>query len=188
MPYVTPTTEILDLSKDIYYVVTFPHQQLWLVVVLWSFTLLNPLWTFFSIMFMTVEEYKHKFGSNDTGIWEQEINGEIGNLRMIYIKTVRGFRESLSFHRSEDLETEKVQRRQIRHKFQVAFFENLPQSVLQLYETFAIGKTYGAYIMFSTCYSIIMFQNSSAQMLPEIQWQLMKHCPSFKGKFGLQLT
>lgn len=71
------------------------------------------------------------------------------------MKAVRGVREIFQIHGNEDYQRENVQIRIKRHKFLIALFETLPQAILQLYETFALGKTFGAFIMFSTTYSIL---------------------------------
>lgn len=143
------------MSKDTFYVATFPHEQLWLVATLWIFALLAPLWTFFSVFFMTHKEYKKKYGPSD--INNQKGTAVIWHAKFTCVKILRGIREMFSFHSYKDWNTKKTQRRILRHKFVVAFLENLPQSVLQLYETFSMGKTYGAFIIFSTSFSIIMF-------------------------------
>lgn len=187
MPMVTPALEVVDLSKDGYYAATFPHQQLWVVAILWVFALTLPLWTFFSILFMRVSEYQEKFGTADIEKYEGE-NKEITNLRFLQIKVVKGLKEMFNYQTNADLKDERVCRRQKRHIFLIAFFENLPQSVMQLYETFYLGKTLGSFLIFSTGFSIIMFQKSSALMLPEILWQLKHNFACYQGKFGNHLT
>ena len=56
----------------------------------------------------------------------------------------------------------------VKHTIICALFENLPQFVLQLYESFALGYTFGAFKSFSITLSIILFQRTSSQLLPEI--------------------
>ena len=50
----------------------------------------------------------------------------------------------------------------------IALFENLPQMVLQLYESFELGYTYGPIKTFSVVLSIILFQKSTAQLIPQL--------------------
>ena len=51
-------------------------------------------------------------------------------------------------------------------------FENLPQSALQLYETFQLGQTVGGFKMFSVGFSIVLFQKVVAELLPLVLYQL----------------
>lgn len=74
----------------------------------------------------------------------------------------------------------------IKNKFIVALLENLPQSVLQQYETFALGKTLGSFVIFSISFSIIQFQLGSGQMLADVLYQLRSR-KLFKGKYSLPL-
>ena len=120
-PIVTPSFEIVDFSKDIYYAVKFPHKQLWLVIALWLFCLTAPLYTFLSVFFLNTQEFMRKFN--------EDLNG-LSVLKRIKVKTIRAFREVFQIHGFREYGTELVQKRLIAHKCFVALLEDLPQSVL----------------------------------------------------------
>lgn len=57
--------EIIDFSKDIYYVVYKPHTKLSVVILLWISTLLSVLYTAISILFMSTQEFTDLYGLYD---------------------------------------------------------------------------------------------------------------------------
>ena len=76
-----------------FYVYSFDHKELWLVILLWFFALAAPMYTFLSVLFMSSLEFKENF--------KIEIKDEslIGKIR---IKTIRAFREVFQIHKSDE--------------------------------------------------------------------------------------
>ena len=75
---------MVDFGKDAYYVATFPHKSLWLVVSLWFFAISAPIYTFLSVLTMDDKEFELNFC--------QELK-DLNFLKKLKIKTIRAFRE-----------------------------------------------------------------------------------------------
>lgn len=63
----------------------------------------------------------------------------------------------LSIYTAQEHNDPQVKKRIARQCFFEALFENLPQFVLQLYEAFEQGYTFGFFRTFSIILSIVMF-------------------------------
>ena len=91
---------------------------------------------------------------------------------LLKAKPVRIIKECFGIYSVEEASDPAVKDRMIQHKFIVNCFENLPQSVIQLYETFDQGLTFGPLRTFSVLLSIVSSQKNSAEMLPKILKQM----------------
>lgn len=95
-PITTPIQQITDCGKDVYYVYTFQHKELWVVVLLWFFALVAPLWTFLWVMFMKMDQFKKRYGDDLKGlkIWNQ-----------LWLKLIRSVQETFSIYRFKQFKT-----------------------------------------------------------------------------------
>lgn len=76
------------------------------------------------------------------------------------------FKESFLLYSQRDRSIFELELRYLRHQVFIACIENLPQFFLQLWESFALGYTFGFWKAFSIMFSITIFQWNSGQYWP----------------------
>ena len=56
--------EVVDLAKDLYYVVCFEHKSLLITILLWFFALFYVSFTSLSILVLTQQQFREIYGSH----------------------------------------------------------------------------------------------------------------------------
>ena len=126
-------TEAIDLIKDIAYCYTVNHTNQALTVLLWGFALFAFAYNIVSIGIMTQKQYQDTFGPNDT---LELSEGKYKYVKFLAIKIKRILKEHFHFHNEKEQKDDKCSKRIKYSLFFIAVFENLPQMVLQLFESF----------------------------------------------------
>lgn len=154
----------MDISKDLFYAIKFEHNSLTVTILLWIFSLFLVVYTTITILLMNQKQFYDEYeriddddNDKDNGEDSFRFRKEESSLAMAKKKVLRIFKEILCIHNEKELENVNTKRRAIRHAFFTALFENLPQFVLQLYESFDQGYTFGFFKTFSISLSIVMF-------------------------------
>ena len=157
----------IDWAKDIIFLSLFTHKTAFAAIFIGTFTIAPMTFAIMQILILTKDQYCEIYGDHEFCDITKESEGCCKfYTKLTCYKINMVIREIFMLQSKNEYRNLKTYKRILRHQFFIAIFQNLIMAVFILQSTFEQGHTAGAFLWFSTIYSMCMCTNGLGSMLP----------------------